>query len=317
MLALMLIVVVIVLAGSGDGGGGGGGGGGAKAPAGVWVVTGEKSLTRLNPKTGAVVATVRGVGRKLVGVATGQGAVWALDETGVQAVRVDPKSNRVAAHVPLPSGQTPNAVAAGPEGVYVATGPSVIARIDPATNRLSGREDGDGAYDLTTGLGFVWGSNFLDGDVKRITPSGISVTSVKAGLGKEPRFISAGPDAVWVLNSDRTMTRLSQAPGGAAPTARKFPTETSRFPGRLAVGEGAVWVTEGSTLWRYDPQTGRLLQTIDLGSSFVSNAIATGGGAVWLTNFSSGQVERVDARTRQVSQPISIPGKTTRVAVGP
>ena len=228
-----------------------------------------------------------------------------------------PAGNRVSARIPIGGEFSPNAIAAGKEGVFVASGPSLIVRIDPATNRVSQREDSEGAYDLATGAGFLWGTNFLDGDVKRVTPAGMAVTTVTSGLGKEPRFVSVDQSGVWVLNSDGTMTRLTQPSGGAPPSARKFRTQTTEFPGGLAVGEGGVWVTEGSTLWRYDPASGRLAQTIDLGS-LVANGIATGGGAVWLTNFSKGQVVRVDAATRRVSQPVTVPGdKASRIAVGP
>ena len=152
------IIAVLVIALSGGGGnGGGGGGGGSKPPAGVWVITGETSVSRLNPKTGEVTATIRNVGTKLVGIAAGQGAVWALDETAKRVVRIDPGGNRVSARIPIGGEFTPNAIAAGKEGVFVASGPSLIVRIDPATNRISQREDSEGAYDLATGAGLPVG----------------------------------------------------------------------------------------------------------------------------------------------------------------
>jgi streptogramin lyase len=308
------LVAVLALGGGDDGKKGGGTPAAAKAPAGVWIVTGEKSVTRVDPKTGRVVATVRGVGSKLVGIAAGQGAVWAADGSGSQVVRIDPETNRVVARVPL--GATANAIAAGPEGVFVAAGPTLIARIDPRTNRIATRVDAQGAYDLATGLGFAWGTNFLDGDLKRIAPAGLATTSITAGLGKEPRFVAVGEGAVWVLNSDRTLSRLRSANPGAS-SAVQIKTETSTFPGGLAAGEGGVWVTEASTLWRYDPATNRLAQTIDLGSSFVSNGIAVGGGYVWLTDFAGKELIRVNPKTGTVSAPTSVSGDTARLAVGP
>ena len=216
----------------------------------------------------------------------------------------------------MPLGATANAIAAGPEGVFVAAGPTLIARIDPRTNRIATRVDAQGAYDLAAGLGFAWGTNFLDGDLKRIAPVGLATTSITAGLGKEPRFVAVGEGAVWVLNSDGTLSRLRSANPGAS-SAVQIKTETSTFPGGLAAGEGGVWVTEASTLWRYDPATNRLAQTIDLGSSFVSNGIAVGGGYVWLTDFAGKELIRVNPKTGTVSAPTSVSGDTARLAVGP
>jgi len=312
-LGLLVIAAVVLLVARG---GSGGGGGGAKAPAGVWVVTDGTEVSRLDPKTGRVLLKVREVGRKIVGIATGQGAVWAADERGSSVARIDPETNRVVARIST-GGQTPNAIAVGEEGVFVAAGPSLIARIDPATNRIAQRETEEGAYDLATGMGFLWGANFLDDDVKRVDAEGLGVTGVRRGLGKEPRFIAVGEGAVWVLNSDGTLSRLAQPSGPGPPKGRKFEVSTSKFPGGLAVGEGAVWVAESNTLWRHDPTTGALAQTIDLGSDFVTNGIAVGGGYVWLTDFSDKEVVRVDVETRRVSPPVTLSGDTSRLAVGP
>ena len=310
--ALVIAAVVVLVAG----GGGGDAGGGPKAPAGVWVVTDDTSVSRLDPKTGRVIRTVRGVGREIVGIATGQGAVWAADEEGSAVARIDPETNRVVARIPT-GDETPNAIAVGEEGVFVAAGPSVIARIDPKTNKIAERETESGAYDLATGQGFLWGANFLDEDVKRVDPEGLGVTPVSGGLGKEPRFVAVGEEAVWVLNSDGSLSRLEQPSGSGKPAGRKVEAQTGEFPGGLAVGEGGVWVTEGGTLWRHDPETGALAQTIDLGGDFVSTGIAVGGGYVWLTDFSDKEVLRVDAKTRRVSPPVTLSGDTSRLAVGP
>ena len=62
---------------------------------------------------------------------------------------------------------------------------------------------------------------------------------------------------------------------------------------------------------------GALAQTISMGNSLVANAVAVGGGYVWVTDFSSGRVVRYDEKTQQVLPPIDINGDTTRLAVGP
>jgi streptogramin lyase len=313
--ALLLVVIVVVVLASG-GGGGGGGGGASGTPQGVWVITGGTGLTRLDPKTGSVTATIPSIGQKLVGVATGQGAVWVADETGKAVVRIDPSNNKVAAKIPVT--ETPNAVAASDDGVFVSAGPSIIARIDPSTNKIAASEDQNGAYDLAAGFGFAWGSNFLDDNVKRVTPGPMTVTEITQGLGKEPRFVSVGPDAVWVLGSDATLTRLEQKQGSQdLPKTTSAKARSGQYPGGMAADDQGVWIAESDNLWRHDPKTGALAQTISMGNSLVANAVAVGGGYVWVTDFSSGMVVRYDEKTKQVLPPIDINGDTTRLAVGP
>jgi len=310
-LLLIAVIALIALGGGGDDEGGAASG----TPQGVWVITAETGLTRLDPKTGKVTATIPSVGEKLVGVATGQGAVWAADETGKAVVRIDTSTNKVAAKIPV--AETPNAIAASDDGIFVSAGPSLIARIDPATNKVAASEDQNGSYDLAAGFGFAWGTNFLDNNVQRLVPESMSLTEITQGVGKEPRFVSVGHDAVWVLGSDGTLSRLEQSDGQDPPKATTAKAQSGQFPGGLAVDDGGVWIAESDSLWLHDPKTGALKQTISLGSGIVANGIAAGGGAVWVTDFSDGEVVRYDEKTKQLSPPIDINGGTTRLAVGP
>jgi streptogramin lyase len=280
------------------------------------VVTGETGLTRLDPKTGNVTATIPSVGTKLVGVATGQGAVWVADETGKAVIRVDPSSNKVAAKIPVTD--TPNAVAVSKDGVFVTAGASLTARIDPETNKIAASEDQNSSYDLGAGFGFAWGTNFLDNNVQRYEPRSMTITEITQGLGKEPRFVSVGPDAVWVLASDGTLSRLEQADGSQdLPKTTTTKAQSGQYPGGMAVDDQGVWIAESNNLWRHDPKTGELTQTISLGSGIVANGVAVGGGSVWVTDFSDGEVVRYDEKTKQIAPPIDINGDSSKIAVGP
>jgi streptogramin lyase len=312
-LLLIAVIAVVALSGGGDDSGGGGPSG---TPAGVWVITGGTSLTRLDPDSGKVTATVSGVGQKIVGVATGQGAVWAADETGKAVVRIDPESNKVVAKIPI--SDTPNAIAVSDDGVFVAAGPSLIARIDPETNKIAASEDQNSSYDLAAGFGFVWGTNFLDSNVQRVVPESMTLTELTQGLGKEPKAVTVGPDAVWVLAGDGTLTRLEQPEGAQdLPKTTKSNAQTGQFPGGMAADEEGVWIAESDSLWLHDSKTGAVKETISLGNGIVANGLAVGGGYVWVTDFADGEVVRYDQEKKQVLPPIDINGDTTRLAVGP
>jgi YVTN family beta-propeller protein len=99
-------------------------------------------------------------------------------------------------------------------------------------------------------------------------------------------------NAVGLINP-RTNRIADQVPVGATPSD-------------LAVGEGAVWVTnaDDDTVSRIDPLKRIVVQTIAVGSS--PSGITTGNGAVWVANSLDGTVSRIDPATNTVVQLIRV-----------
>jgi YVTN family beta-propeller protein len=84
-------------------------------------------------------------------------------------------------------------------------------------------------------------------------------------------------------------------------------------PSHLAVGEGAVWVTnaDGDSVSRIDPVKKIVVQTIPVGSS--PSGITTGNHAVWVANSLNGTVSRIDPGTNTVVQPIKVGNGPTSI----
>jgi DNA-binding beta-propeller fold protein YncE len=85
------------------------------------------------------------------------------------------------------------------------------------------------------------------------------------------------------------------------------PIEVGRGPLRLAVGDGAVWVTSAAdgTLSRIDPQAEEVLGApLRVGPGV--SGVAVGGGAVWVSSPRTGSVLRVDP----------VEGSRARIPVG-
>jgi hypothetical protein len=115
------------------------------------------TLWQVNPATNAV-ATKTPVGRDVIAVTTGEGAVWVLREGAV--VRVDPETGVIAGTIPLPPSAIATDIAAGSGGVWVAngaaTGPAVY-RIDANSNQLANTiELGNRPEGIAVGAGKVW-----------------------------------------------------------------------------------------------------------------------------------------------------------------
>ena len=103
------------------------------------------------------------------------------------------------------------------------------------------------------------------------------------------------------------------------------------LPGRagfpvIATGMGGVWVVDGSAaaLYRIDPSTGRIAQTIVVPGLELRGAVeglAVGRGSVWAAHHELGYVSRIDPATNEVIARIQIRGEddelcSCSVAVG-
>ena len=89
---------------------------------------GDHSVTRIDPATNKVVATIpvgHGIGDG--DIAVGAGSVW-LSAPGTPLVRIDPRSNRAVQRF---TGEGGGAVAVAFGSVWVATGPATTSRFDP------------------------------------------------------------------------------------------------------------------------------------------------------------------------------------------
>jgi streptogramin lyase len=107
------------------------------------------------------------------------------------------------------------------------------------------------------------------------------------GLG-----VAAGYGAVWLSSTDLgEILRVDPSSG------RVVVIEDSRGIGSLALGNGAVWVSEQNGVSRIDPKTNVLTGTAQIGpvasADPVSVGIAFGEGSVWAAKVSSGEVWQV------------------------
>ena len=88
----------------------------------------------------------------------------------------------------------------------------------------------------------------------------------------------------WRASTPRTHAVVETLPVGSSPSG-------------IAVGAGAVWVTDnlGQSVSRVDPAVDRVVQTIPVGNG--PEGVAVGEGAVWVANSSDGTLSRIDPVT--------------------
>jgi branched-chain amino acid transport system substrate-binding protein len=216
-------------------------------------------------------------------------------------------------------GATPLDVAAHGDSVWVAAG-SPNARIQSAGAEITSvvRIDArTGSVRNTTDLPAL-------GDVR--------------GAGG-PYLISAGPEGVWVINPDFTVSRLDPRNGAITASVDVHAQALAAGDGRVAVltdqdtiaviapgqnevvrvvdlpaelplgialGMDSIWVTDPrqGILWRIQPGDRNILRTIEVGAG--ASAVATGAGSIWVGNPVRGTVSRVDPETNAVAATIPV-----------
>ena len=174
--------------------------------------------------------------------------------------------------------------------------PNSVAIVDGKSNRITGFAPvGERPIAVAVGAGAVWVANADDGTVDRLDPkTGRIVRTI--GIGADINDVATGFDSVWVADgNDGTVTRIdpsvNQVEQTIAPSPRAAIAADPVF--FVATDDRYVWATRGAELLRIDPATNTVTGRLRLGAA---NALATGGGFVWLTTTSQ-RLYRVDPRT--------------------
>jgi YVTN family beta-propeller protein len=248
----------------------------------VWVENRDATVSRIDPATNTVVATVQ-TSFALTGtsgwIAAGAGAVWISNFSGKSITRIDPATNRVAATIPV--GPAPTGLTITPGAVWVANhhGRS-LSRIDPVTNTVVATIPvGDqtapiegGPLDLAVVGGSVWfvaleASGFA---LERLDPA-TNTIGTKIQLPSPGLLGSDGASLMTAIVS-------SIYPVDTASNALWTPIALPEASMRLAVGLGASWSLAQAGLTRVDLTA----RQVTGHSSFAgSGGLAVGYGAVW------------------------------------
>ena len=219
----------------------------------LWVPNcGDKTVSRVDEKSEKVVATIPvGPANSEGGIACSRDAVWmATNEAGDKVVRIDPKTNTVAAEIPVVAGS--HTVDFGEGAVWVTQSKGkLLSRIDPKTNKVTDTiEVGPQPRFLTVGEGFVWTLNQGDGTVSKVYPKTRKVVAtISVGIPGDGGEISAGGGAVWITVFQIPISRID-------PKTHKV-THQYAGPGGDAIlyAHGSIWLCNlrEQNVWRLDP----------------------------------------------------------------
>jgi streptogramin lyase/predicted Ser/Thr protein kinase len=280
-------------------------------------------LLRIDPASNRVTSSLS-VGDGAAAVAVGSGRVWVASYRDGTLWELDPRTGAVRN---VPALGRPHAVTVHAGKTYVAAlGPDQfggnVAQLDATSGGHTGGIDRF-ACSLTSGTYGVWiagcpnvqelaiaGSNVgIGAEVKIPYPARLSSANDREALAD----IAMGEGGVWVVGdpSDPRLWRIDPRQHRIVSTIRLgFP------PGGLAVGAGAVWVTDqlDDRLVEVDPATNRIVKSIPVGRG--AGGVAVGDGGVWVAGAIDHTVTRVDPSTGRVVDTLRVDASPQDVAVG-
>ena len=248
-------------------------------PKAVWVLnSGEQTLSRVDPGSGAVLGTIP-AGSSPSDVAAGAGALW-VASSDFALTRIEPDSGAVLQTTKLPPAANPLArgtaaswVASDGTSVWV-TGDGTLTRVLPS--RLEVVPGGVGCCNgVALGYGSVWVTD-ASGITRLDAKTGAKLARIS--LPFNGSRIATGAGAVWAIDANgnnlwaidpRTNQVLRTVNVGANPQG-------------VAVGAGSVWVaTADGYVARIDPNTLRVVEKLRVGGT--PAGIAVGPDRAWVT----------------------------------
>jgi len=243
-------------------------------------------------------------------------SVWVSNSPKNTVARIDPKSNKVIAMVPV--GNKPcSGLATGFGSLWVPIcGDQTLARVDLKEGKLTatipiGIADSEGG--LATGADSVWLVTDKKGTLARIDPATNKVVAeIQVPAGSFT--VAFGEGAVWATGTEtNVLTRIQPETNLVVETI-----PVGKSPRFLTIGGGFIWTlnqTNGDVS-KVDPKTNKVVETIEVGVPGPGGEIAFGEGSVWVTSFEF-PISRIDPSVGKVVQQFAGPGgDAIRVGLG-
>jgi virginiamycin B lyase len=238
------------------------------------------------------------------GSADASDAVWFVDRAAGSLTRVDAKDNKPAPAIVIGSRACASLVVAFDSVWAPMCGDGTIVRVDAKAPKVTATlkmkmAAGDGR--VATGVGSVWALTNSKGVLSRIDPdTNAPVAEIYVAAGAHS--VVFADDVLWITSdadpAKGRLTRVNPHNNEVVETIDVGPK-----PGRLAVGEGGVWVLNrgNGTVTRVDPGSNKVVATITVGDGLADGEIAAGLGSVWISAPGVPLV-RIDPRTNKAVQ---------------
>lgn len=221
---------------------------------------GDGTVSRIDPTTNRVVATIP-IGKKgFLRLAVGEGRVWAAACLDKVVAVIDPATNTVTDTVSADGCWN---VALGGGAVWVPVGERTVVRINPETlTAIPAIFVQSGPSEIASGFGSMWVANVNAMTISRFDPDSRELSATFAsGLDHAKhglRGLATGEGRVWLATTDGVQ--------GFDPQANTLAVTFHAVsdPWFITMANGLVWVTTGSAdgIAVLDPTTGDVVRRV-------------------------------------------------------
>jgi peptide/nickel transport system substrate-binding protein len=162
------------------------------------------------------------------------------------------------------------------------------------------------------------GAVAIEGSSVWVAPSNGLLTRLDASTGNPRRHLDPNTSASGVAVGEGAVWLTDTDAGNVIRVDRTglpTPIAVGNGPTAIAVGEGGVWVIDSldETLVHIDPDTMSVRNTIRVGRA--PSGVAVGAGSVWVANSGDGTVTRIDPRTDKPMSTIVVGGSPQALTV--
>ena len=241
--------------------------------------------------------------RPRAGLALAATCVVAVAAGGVVAKPKPPPNYGPIVKKVIRTDQQPCAEVEGFGAIWITNfGSATLQRIDPRTNRVTGRVAiGQRPCGLAVGAGSVWINGFGSDSVERVDPATLRLVA-HIPVGRGPFDVLFADGDVWTTNQgDRNVMRIDPETNRVVAT---IPVEGGAAG--LGFAAGSVWVgsTSGAAVFRIDPATNRVT-TVPTGRPAPA-WLSTRGDQVWVSSVQGRVVVRIDPATNRVADVVRV-----------
>ena len=162
----------------------------------VWAINPDRTVSRIDPDTGARVATVRMKAGSAI--AAGAEGVWALSGEDPHVLQIDPRTNKVGQRIELEASDL-TGLAVGDGSVWATDlEEGLLWRVDPGPDPITRTIDvGFGVTAVAYGGGTVWVTNFVSDELVRVD-TGTNEVTARIPLAGTPPSVAATDETAWV-----------------------------------------------------------------------------------------------------------------------
>ncbi len=253
----------------------------------------KDSIARINAKTNQLGDAIAGFHKPCGGAVNAFGSLW-VPNCGDQTItRVDLKTAKITATLPVGTGSALPALAATSDSVWVLTDTrTTLSRIDPQQNQVVAElRLPAGCNSLLFGEGALWVACPSEDRVLRVDPQ-TNLVDKRIEVSAQPHALAIGENSVWVLcQKEGKVDRIDPK---TFKVTKSIALEVPGAEGNIAIGQGSVWVTlTGFPITRIDPSTDKVVQQF-YGDG--GGAVFVGLNSVWLSNLKEKTLWRIDPK---------------------